>query len=176
MKVQHMPLLFLLFIWFFAEISTFIMIGGEIGVGGVILEILMSMIIGSWIVRKSVAQGTLVMMTMGGGGLIGTLIGGILLIIPGFITDALGLLSLLPGMLSIVLAILGLGRKVKMGDFVKSRMDGFNVPKGQNPFGGKNPFENAGTQQKNTQHKTKSQPNDGDIIDGDVVRKFEKKD
>ena len=176
MKVQHMPLLFLLFLWFFAEISTFIMIGGEIGAGGVILEIIMTIMIGSWIVRKSVAQGMLVKMTMGGGGLIGAVLGGILLIIPGFITDALGLLSLLPCMLSIVIAILGLGRKVNMDDFVKSRMGVFYASKGQNPFGGKNPFSNAGTQQENTQRKTKSQPIDGDIIDGDVVRKFEKKD
>ena len=170
MKVQHMPLLFLLFIWFFAEISAFIVIGGEIGVGGVILEILMTMIIGSWIVRKSVAQGALVIMTMGGGGLIGALIGGILLITPGFITDALGLLALLPGTLSIVLSILGLGRKVNMDDFVKSRMGRFNT------FSSQNPFANARQQQQNTQRKTKSKPIDGDIIDGDVVRKYEKKD
>ena len=103
------------------EIALFVQIGGAIGVGATILWVLASAVIGVWVRRRQgaaamadlqravhefrdpgrpIAHGALIM--LGGG----------LLVLPGFFTDALGILLLIPPLRSLLLR--ALGRRVRV--------------------------------------------------------------
>ena len=109
-----MPILFLIFLWFIAEIISFIYLGGILGIGETIVEVIATMIIGTWVIKRSVKSmmsiglGTI---TNGATSIIPNILGGTLLIIPGFLTDFLGVLALLNIPFSIILLILGFGNK-----------------------------------------------------------------
>lgn len=108
-------------LWPIVEIALFVQIGGAIGVGATILWVLLSGALGLWVMRRQgaaamadlqravdefrdparpIAHGALVM--LGGG----------LLLLPGFLTDALGLLLLIPPVRSLLLR--ALGRRVRV--------------------------------------------------------------
>jgi len=87
------------------EIGMFVWIGGEIGPWWVVLLIIFTGIIGAWLAKKqgldtfrraqqSMGQGIFPEEQIFDG--ICVLIGGILLLSPGFITDTVGLLLLIP--------------------------------------------------------------------------------
>lgn len=92
--------------WPLAEIALFVVIGGEIGLWPTLGWVLLSGILGMLILRLEVARGA-VMLRQGARGGVGLREGaavgglfralaGVLLILPGFLTDALGLILLLP--------------------------------------------------------------------------------
>lgn len=100
--------LFLAFLaWPLLEIALFVWIGGAIGVWATLLWVLGTGILGGMVMRFSAAQGAIGLQagmrqirsrdvgTALAGGLFG-MISGFLLILPGFATDALGLVLLLP--------------------------------------------------------------------------------
>jgi UPF0716 protein FxsA len=100
-----MFLLLLLVCWPIAEVAVAIIVAGQIGVLLTILLLLITTPIGSWALRlegalalrrfaTAVSEGRRPGKEVLDGALV--LIGGCLLIVPGFITDALGVLALAP--------------------------------------------------------------------------------
>jgi UPF0716 protein FxsA len=100
-----MPIVLLLLLWALAEIFVLIKVAEAIGVVYAILLLVLSWPVGTWALRSqgraawrrlsaAVAAGRSPGREVLDGALV--LIGGLLLIIPGFISDVLGLLALLP--------------------------------------------------------------------------------
>jgi UPF0716 protein FxsA len=102
-----MPLFFLLalFLFVYAEIALVIEVGSRIGALGVIAAFVLSAALGILVIRRqgtqafrrlqqSFAAGSDPLEDISNGFLV--LLGGFLLIVPGFVTDALGLLLLVP--------------------------------------------------------------------------------
>lgn len=105
-----MPALILFLLFPILEISLFIMVGDEIGISGVLLWILGSAILGVALIRaqgqhmieqaRTTVQNRDEPMAEAITGL-AAIVGGILLIIPGFLTDIIGLAFALPGLRNI---------------------------------------------------------------------------
>ena len=109
-----MPLLLLFVALPLIEIALFIAIGGQIGVGTTLLLIVLGAMLGVTILRGQQARALAMMQ----GGLRidpGTflaqgafrVLAGILLILPGFLTDTLGLLLLLPPLQRALVRLIG---------------------------------------------------------------------
>jgi UPF0716 protein FxsA len=104
MPVRIMPILLLVVP--IVEIAVFILVGGQIGLGWTLLLILVTAIAGTMLLRQQgfgvlnqirddVNAGRVPAAALAHGVLI--LVAGILLLTPGFVTDALGLLLFVPG-------------------------------------------------------------------------------
>ncbi len=109
-----MPFLFLLF-YIFIEIALFIWIGGAIGVGWTLLWILAGFLIGGWMLKRGGNESRKWLQQASQGGEVGKaskqiywFIGGLLVILPGFFTDALGLLLVFPPTQSLITWIISL--------------------------------------------------------------------
>lgn len=91
------------------EITLFVVLGGAIGLGWTLVFLFCSTMLGMTILRRggqiNRARSASPMAQLAGNGL--SLIAGILLILPGFFTSALGLLLLLPLVQRLVVALLG---------------------------------------------------------------------
>ena len=98
-------ILVLLIAWFAAELFVVIEVAGAIGVGATILLLILSWPLGAWALRTqgravwrrlsaAVAAGRSPGREVLDGALV--LLGGLLLIVPGFISDVIGALALLP--------------------------------------------------------------------------------
>ena len=87
--------------WPLVEIALFVVIGGKIGLWATLAWVLLTGVLGVLALRLTMARTALDLRAMrdparmAAGGAMGML-GGLLLILPGFLTDALGLLLLLP--------------------------------------------------------------------------------
>lgn len=101
-----MPLLFLFIVIPMVEIALFIQVGGAIGLGWTLAIVLITAILGAWMVRSQGMQamqnlrGSLSSLqdpteTLAHGAMI--LFSGALLLTPGFFTDAVGFALLVPG-------------------------------------------------------------------------------
>jgi UPF0716 protein FxsA len=98
-------ILLLLIAWFAAELFVVIEVAGAIGVGATILLLILSWPLGAWALK---AQGRAAWRRLSAAVAAGrppgrevldgvlVLLGGLLLIVPGFISDVLGALALLP--------------------------------------------------------------------------------
>lgn len=144
-----MPVFFFLFIVMpIAEMAVLIKVGGIIGVLNTVGLVLLTAVVGAWLLRqqglatllranerlnsgelpaKEVAEGLILA------------VGGALLLTPGFITDTVGFLCLLPGTRH-WLAAQALKRMTVAG---QSRSFYFRAG-GSGPFGGQNPFDRDG--------------------------------
>jgi len=96
---------FMLLIVPIVEITAFILIGGQIGIVATLAMILVTAIIGTFLlrqqgfqilstIRSETAAGRIPGRTLGDGAMI--LVAGILLLTPGFVTDSLGFLLFVP--------------------------------------------------------------------------------
>lgn len=161
--------LFLFIVMPIAEMAVLIKVGGLIGVLNTVGLVLLTAVIGAWLLRqqglatllkanqrlnsgelpaKEVAEGLILA------------VGGALLLTPGFITDTIGFLCLLPGSRH-WLASQALKRMVVSGQTrgFHFRAGGGAGPFGQDPFGGgENPF--------GRQHPF-DRDRDGNIIEGE---------
>lgn len=106
------------------EIALFIAIGARIGVGATLGLIVLSAVAGVMILRGQ--QARLQAMTQGGlrmapGRILAEgafrLVAGLLLVLPGFLTDALGLLLLIPPLQRLILRSLGARARVVTATF-----------------------------------------------------------
>jgi UPF0716 protein FxsA len=100
------PVLFVVFVVLpIAEIALLIAVGHVIGLGWTVLLLLLSAVVGSWLVRRegrrawnafstALAAGRPPAREVADGALV--LTGGVLMVVPGFLTDVIGLLCLLP--------------------------------------------------------------------------------
>jgi len=87
------------------EIALFVVIGGKIGLWATLGWVVLSAVLGVFVMRLSAARQAVALRgglaglrdpaRMAAGGML-SLLGGVLLILPGFFTDGLGLLLLLP--------------------------------------------------------------------------------
>ncbi len=161
--------LFLFIVMPIAEMAVLIKVGGLIGVLNTVGLVLLTAVIGAWLLRqqglatllkanqrlnsgelpaKEVAEGLILA------------VGGALLLTPGFITDTVGFLCLLPGTRH-WLASQALKRMVVSGQSrgFHFRAGGGAGPFGQGPFeGGENPFG---------RQRPFDRDGDGDIIEGE---------
>lgn len=146
------------------EIALFIQVGGLIGLWPTLLIVVLTAVLGTYLVRS---QGALALGQLRGsferlsdpteplahGAMI--LFAGALLLTPGFFTDACGFLFLMPGVRARVIA--GLRQRVKMSGFQMGAGQ-FGGQFGARPHGPRGPSERPHAQGQNTP---------GDIIDGD---------
>ena len=170
----YMLILFGLYGWI--EIEALILIGNEIGGLASFLGIFVTAFIGMWLLR---AQGRAVMMrwqsnlnrgeietdSLASG--LSLLLGGFLMLLPGYVTDAIGILCFVPGVRFII------------GNALLSRL---HIAKVQNMFGARfaggfagTPEEGFGTPEEGF-GQTSSRPYrrktlDGDVIEGDFKEK-----
>lgn len=105
--------------WPLVEIALFVVVGGAIGLWATLGIVLGTGFLGAFILRQTAAmtRGSVrfreprqMLATATRGGM--TLLAGILLILPGFLTDALGLLLLIPPVQGLVTALLA--RRIQM--------------------------------------------------------------
>ena len=163
--------LFLFIIMPIAEMAVLIQVGGMIGVLNTIGLVLLTAVIGAWLLRQQglatllkanqrLNSGELPAREVAEGLILA--IGGALLLTPGFITDTVGFLCLIPGSRH-WLAAQALKRMVVAGQSRSSsfffRAGGGSNPFGQDPFGGReNPFG---------RQRPFDRDSNGDIIEGE---------
>ena len=153
-------IIFILWIW--AEIAMFVALGGAFGVLLTLIGIFVTGMVGISLLRSQgrritgalqaqLARGEPPVASLADG--VSVLVGAVLMLIPGYLTDAAGLVMFLPGLRTLVGALL-LKRMTARGGFTMGA---------QMPFGGGMPFsEPSGS------HRTPP-PDDNvdDIIEGD---------
>lgn len=192
-----MPVLILLFLalWAWAELAVFIAIGSEIGVLVTIIGIAVTAIVGLSLLRsqgravmaslqQKVARGEAPVASMADGAAIAA--GAVLMLIPGYITDAMGLVLFIPGIRTIIGASL-ISRMMRRGS------GGFSF--NANSFGAGSfnagPFSNAANESdgsdrsdaagafgafhqahsRQTRHPHGDNPDDDSVIEGDFEEK-----
>jgi UPF0716 protein FxsA len=115
------------------EIALFIEIGGLIGLGPTLALIVLTAVIGAWIVRqqglgvlmraqRQLSEGVLPVMEVFEG--LCLVVAGLLLLTPGFFTDTLGALLLLPAARRALYRRLGQRIEAQMADLARARPDG----------------------------------------------------
>ena len=192
-----MPVLILLFLalWAWAELAVFIAIGSEIGVLLTIIGIAVTAVVGLSLLRsqgravmaslqQKVARGEAPVASMADGAAIAA--GAVLMLIPGYITDAMGLVLFIPGIRTIIGASL-ISRMMRRGS------GGFSF--NANSFGAGSfnagPFSNAANESdgsdrsdaagafgafhqahsRQTRHPHGDNPDDDSVIEGDFEEK-----
>lgn len=108
-----MPILILIFLglWAWAELAVFIAIGSEIGALLTIIGIAVTAMVGLWLLKsqgraimaslqQKMARGEAPVASMADGAAIAA--GAVLMLIPGYITDAMGLVLFIPGVRTII--------------------------------------------------------------------------
>ncbi|WP_375183372.1 FxsA family protein [Marinobacter sp.] len=161
--------LFLFIIMPIAEMAVLIKVGGMIGVLNTVGLVLLTAVIGAWLLRQQglatllkanqrLNSGELPAREVAEGLILA--VGGALLLTPGFITDTVGFLCLIPGTRH-WLAAQALKRMVASGQSRSFyfRAGGGTDPFGQDPFGGRgNPFG---------RQRPFDRDSDGNIIEGE---------
>lgn len=125
---------FLLLVVPIVEIAAFIAIGSEIGIGLTLLMILVTAIIGSILLRiqglsllqkiqSEISEGNVPGRALGDGAMI--VVAGVLLLTPGFVTDAIGFLLFVPGIRGAIWRFLASRISVVATETGASASDGF---------------------------------------------------
>jgi UPF0716 protein FxsA len=191
------PVLILLFLalWAWAELTVFIAIGSEVGALLTIIGIAVTAVLGLSLLRsqgravmaslqQKVARGEAPVASMADGAAIAA--GAVLMLIPGYITDAMGLVLFIPGIRTIIGASLN-SRMMRRGS------GGFSF--NANSFGAGSfnagPFSNAADESdgsdkseaagafgafhqahsRQTRHPHGDNPDDDSVIEGDFEEK-----
>ena len=155
-------LLFGLILWGWAEMSAFIFIGGEIGGLFTLLGIFVTAIIGLSLlksqggavmtkIRTDLAQGRTPVGSVADS--ISLAVGGILMLIPGYVTDGIGVLLFIPGLRTIV------GTWILFQLVTNNRLKGFVHVAGHGGVTGQSDYSPHDPQP----------PYDTDVIEGDVT-------
>ena len=161
-----MPLLFFIGIclWIWAELAALVAIGGEVGVLLTIAGIFVTAMVGVWLLRTQgqvimaslqaqLARGEAPVASLADG--ISILAGAVLMLIPGYLTDGIGLVMFLPVIRTLIGAFL-LKRLGSRGGFMM---------RGGMPFGtGPADFRRPGEDQMRT---GTARTEDDDVIEGD---------
>lgn len=159
--------LFLFIIMPVAEMAVLIQVGGMIGVLNTVGLVLLTAVIGAWLLRQQglatllkanqrLNSGELPAREVAEGLILA--VGGALLLTPGFITDTVGFLCLIPGSrhwlaAQVLKRMVVAGQSRSQGVYFRFRAGGGSDPFGQDPFGSReNPF---------------GRDSNGDIIEGE---------
>ncbi|PSU31269.1 FxsA family protein [Photobacterium lutimaris] len=172
-------LLFLFIVVPIVEIALFIQVGGFLGLGPTVGLVLVTAVVGASLVRSQgiatlmsvqsrLQQGELPAQQIVEGVMLA--VSGVLLLTPGFMTDAMGMAVLLPGPRAWLAK--QLMSRVKVQGM--SSGAGFSAGFGPQGFGQHDPFE----QQKHDPFHDGAQGSqqEGDVFDGEFERKDGKKD
>lgn len=169
-------LLFLFIVVPIVEIALFVQVGGFFGLWPTLALVLVTAIVGASLVRS---QGIATLMSVQSRLQKGELpaqqivegvmlaVSGVLLLTPGFMTDALGMLVLLPAPRAMLAKQLMSRVKVQGMASGSGFSAGFGGGQG---FSGQGPFEHHDSDSSN------QRPSDGDVFDGEFERKDENKD
>ena len=160
--------LIIVILWGWAEVTAFIIIGAEIGGLLTFIGVFLTAVVGLWLLRsqvtnvmgnfrQQVTRGEAPLAAMGES--VSLLIGGILILIPGYVTDGLGLLLFVPGLRTVVgLTIMSqLLKNARFRSFAGTGDAGFHG-------GGGSP------------HWSGQQRDDDAIIEGEAEEKIEEPD
>ena len=190
-----MPILILIFLglWAWAELAVFIAIGSEIGALLTIIGIAVTAMVGLWLLKsqgraimaslqQKMARGEAPVASMADGAAIAA--GAVLMLIPGYITDAMGLVLFIPG----VRTIIGAGLIARMMRRGAGRFSFNGGQFGAGPFSGRQgttgepggsdetdaasafgAFQRAHTGQARNSYG--SNPDDDSVIEGDFEEK-----
>lgn len=166
-------LLFLFIVVPIIEIALFVQLGGFLGLWPTIALVLVTAVVGASLVRSQgiatlmsvqsrLQQGELPAQQIVEGVMLA--VAGVLLLTPGFMTDALGMLVLLPAPRAMLAK--QLMSRVKLQGMGSGFSAGFGGGQG---FSGQGPFDH---------HSDPSKPrsSDGDVFDGEFERKDENRD
>jgi UPF0716 protein FxsA len=179
--------LFLLFVALpIAEIMLLINVSGNIGGLNTFFIVLITAAFGAYFVRQqgfSLLQQVQTKLNSGQAPntelaeALLLLIAGVLLITPGFITDALGLLFTLPFSRGPIAAFLLNKVVLKHASHVNFGHGGFNQTPPNQPFDNKDPSGfNTSRHNSNNSNGNKANANQGEIIDGEYTDKSDKDD
>ncbi|MCW8330667.1 membrane protein FxsA [Photobacterium sp. SDRW27] len=169
-------LLFLFIVVPIVEIALFVQVGGFLGMWPTIALVLVTAIVGASLVRS---QGIATLMSVQSRLQKGELpaqqivegvmlaVSGVLLLTPGFMTDALGMLVLLPAPRAMLAKQLMSRVKVQGMASGSGFSAGFGGGQG---FNGQSPFEHHDSD------SFSQRPSNGDVFDGEFERKDEDKD
>ena len=168
-------------LWIWLEISTFVEIGGEIGVLLTLIGIFVTGAIGIWLLRtqgrvvmaslqKQVARGEAPLASIADS--LSLLLGAVLMLIPGYVSDAMGLMMFVPGIRTLIGTMLmkNVGKAGRFGFMGKGPMGakaGFG-PGGFGPGG----FNRNGFNRHDHDH----QGNHPDARDDTIEGEFEERD
>ena len=190
-----MPILILIFLglWAWAELAVFIAIGSEVGALLTIIGITVTAMVGLWLLKsqgraimaslqQKMARGEAPVASMADGAAIAA--GAVLMLIPGYITDAMGLVLFIPG----VRTIIGAGLIARMMRRGAARFSFNGGQFGAGPFSGRQgttgepggpdetgaasafgAFHQAHTGQARNSYG--SNPDDDSVIEGDFEEK-----
>jgi UPF0716 protein FxsA len=164
-------ILTLIILWGWAEVTAFIIIGGEIGGLLTFIGVFLTAVVGLWLLRSQAANVMANLrhqVTRGEAPLaavaesLSLLIGGILMLIPGYVTDGLGLLLFVPGLRTIVgLAIMSrLLKNARFRSFAGTGNAGFH-----------NAGQSAGDNTGHSPKWSRQQRDDVTIIEGEAEEK-----
>ena len=203
-----MALLFIIgiILWIWAEIAAFIAIGGEFGAILTIIGIFVTAMVGMWLLRT---QGRAVMASLQGqvsrgeapvtsvAAGVSILGGAVLMLIPGYLTDAAGLIMFMPVIRTVIGAMLLKWVTSRGGFMMRAESPFARSPFARSPFGqgragaqnfgsgpfGEGGFHNSGTEDGFAKHDFgpgragrggagRDHAKDDDIIEGE----FEERD
>lgn len=163
-----MPVFILIFLalWAWAELTVFIAVGAEVGVLLTIIGIVVTGMVGIWLLKSQgraiianlqqrIARGETPVASMADGMAIAA--GAILMLLPGYVTDAIGLVLFVPGIRTLIGAWL-IGRMVARGN------SGFSFRAGA-PGSGEGHFDPF-----QAPHRSTSDSDDA-VIEGDFEEK-----
>ena len=178
-------------LWIWLEISTFVEIGGEIGVLLTLIGIFVTGAIGIWLLRtqgrvvmaslqKQVARGEAPLASIADS--LSLLLGAVLMLIPGYVSDAMGLMMFVPGIRTLVGTMLmkNVGKAGRFGFMGKGPMGakaGFG-PSGFGPGGFEPGGFEPGSFNRNgfNRHDHDHQGNHPDARDDTIEGEFEERD
>ena len=192
-----MPVLILLFLalWAWAELAVFIAIGSEVGALLTIIGIAVTAVVGLSLLRsqgravmaslqQKVARGEAPVASMADGAAIAA--GAVLMLIPGYITDAMGLVLFIPGIRTIIGASL-ISRMMRRGSggfsfnansFGAGSFNAGPFPNAANESDGSDRSDAAGAfgafhqaHSRQTRHPHGDNPDDDSVIEGDFEEK-----
>ncbi|WP_438996567.1 FxsA family protein [Candidatus Puniceispirillum sp.] len=173
---MNLIILLIFFIWGWIEISAFIVIGSEVGVVLTILGVFVTAMIGVSLLksqgravmnslRTDIAQGRPPMKSVADS--IGLLCGAVLMLLPGYVTDAIGLALFLPG----IRTVAGLWLATRLGKSAR-----FTSYAGAAHAGSSNHNSHFGPNSGSRHQQSSSTPNrhqwdNNDIIEGEAEDK-----
>lgn len=168
-------------LWIWLEISAFVEIGGEIGVLLTLIGIFVTGAIGIWLLRtqgrvvmislqKQVARGEAPLASIADS--LSLLLGAVLMLVPGYVSDAMGLMMFVPGIRTLVGAMLmkNIGKAGRFGFMGRGPM-GAKAGFGPNDFGSGG-FNSRGPDRWSSD-QSGSQP---DARDDTIEGEFEERD
>ena len=173
---MNLIVLLIIFIWGWVEISAFIVIGSEVGVILTILGVFVTAMIGISLLksqgravmdslRTDMAQGRPPVKSVADS--IGLLCGAILMLLPGYVTDAIGLAMFLPGIRTVAGLWLAtrLGKSARFTSYAGTSWGGDDPHNASFGAGHHQSSSSADPHNPNSWH-------DNDIIEGEAEEKL----